>query len=154
MRVLGEASVVCVLTLLPYTPIKGHIEAARAIGSIYFWGHGMAIDYARAMAAYKVGAKGGRALCQHQVGFMYSMSHGVAADYQQARAWLGKAAAQDEAAAVGSLGAVHKLGKGVTRSYHRARELYQRAIELGAELGSSMAVENMQSLTNDIQKVS
>ena len=102
------------------------------------------------MAAYKVGAEGGLALCQNQVGFMYSMGRGVAVDYQQARAWFEKAAAQDFPNAVGALGVMYHDGDGVTPSRRRARELYQRAIELG----HSEAVEHMQTLTKNIQEVS
>ena len=110
----------------------------------------MAKDYPRALAAYKVGAEGGNALCQWQVAFMYCNGRGVAVDWKHARPWLEKAAAQNDPDAVGQLGVMYKEGRGVTRSYRRARELYQRAIELG----SSVAVENLQTLTNDIQKVS
>ena len=49
---------------------QGHIRAAGFIGAIYNWGQGVAIDYKRAMAAYKIGAEGGHAVCQYQLGFM------------------------------------------------------------------------------------
>ena len=111
----------------------------------------MAIDYPRAMAAYKVGAEGGLAICQYQVGIMSYFGEGVAADYQQARPWIEKAAAQDHSSAVGQLGTMHGNGYGVTPSWRRARELYQRAIELGA---SSQAVQSMQNFTESVQMVS
>ena len=110
----------------------------------------MAIDYPRAMAAYKVAAEAGDALSQFQVGNMYISGRGVAAvDFEQARAWLEKAAAQDHPPAVGMLGVMYFEGKGVAPSLRRARELCQRAIELG----SSKAVENMQLLTGSIANV-
>ncbi len=131
--------------------MQGHILAAQAIGDIYYWGKGVAQDYERAMAAYKVAAEAGDAFSQHQLGMMYcGASEGVAVDYQQARAWLEKAAAQDDPNAVGSLGGMYHMGLGVTPSWRRARELYKRAIELG----DSTAVENMQILTLNIQNVS
>ena len=114
------------------------------------FGHGASIDYPRAMAAYKVGAEGGSALCQYQVSIMYCDGLGVAEDFKKARLWLEKAAAQDHPNAVGALGVMYGNGKGVTLSYRRARELYQRAIELG----NSKSVENMQNLTEAIQEVS
>ena len=110
----------------------------------------MAIDYPRAMAAFKVGAEGGDAACQFQVGCMYYDGLGVAVDYKQARLWLEKAAAQDHPHAVASLGNMCAVGDGVTPSWRRARELFERSIELG----SSVAVENMQTLTESIQNVS
>ena len=101
------------------------------------------------MAAYKVGAEGGDAVCQYQVGYMYYYGRGVDVDYAQARAWLEKAAAQDDPDAVNQLGGVYIKGKGVTPSWRRAREYYTRAIELG----NSNAVKSMQTLTTNIQQV-
>ena len=109
----------------------------------------MAKDYPRAMAAYKVGAEGGDAVCQYQVGRMYCEGYGVAVDFKQARAWLEKAAAQDHPNAVGMLGFMYFVSKGVAPSFRRARELYERAIELG----STMGVQNMQNLTESIANV-
>ena len=130
---------------------QGLLQAAQAIGYIYYWGQGAAIDYPRAMAAFKVGAEGGLAVCQYQVGHMYTVGRGVDVDYKQALPWLEKAAAQDDPDAVGQLGTMYSNGEGVTPSWRRARELYKRAIEMG---GDSQAVEAMQTLTEDIQRVS
>ena len=138
------------LTRLHICVWQGHIGAAEAIGDIHFWGQGAAIDYPRAMAAYKVGAEGGDAFCQWEVGFMYSEGLGVAVDLKQARAWLEKAAAGNIPAAFTTLWVMYLSGDGVTPSFRRARELYQRSIELG----ESQAVEGMQNLTMNIQKVS
>ena len=74
---------------------------------------------------------------------------GVAVDYKQALLWIEKAAAQDHPNAVRLLGAMYGNGYGVIPSWRRARELYKRAIELG----NSVAVKNMQALTEDIQEV-
>ena len=131
------------------TPHQGHVGAATVIGSIYVWGQGVAVDYARAMAAYKVGGEGGDALCQYQVGFMYCEGFGVDVNYAQARAWIEKAAAQDQPTAVYQLGAMYFEGMGVTPSWRRAREYNERAIELG----DSNAVNYMQTLTENIQNV-
>ena len=76
--------------------LQGHILAAASIGDTYYWGKGVAIDYPRAMAAYKVSAEGGDALSQYQLGMMYYKGRGgVDVDFKQARAWFEKAAAQD-----------------------------------------------------------
>ena len=123
--------------------------AASFVGNIYHWGQGVAIDHPRAMAAYKVGAEGGDADCQWQVGWMYYYGRGVDVDYAQALPWIEKAAAQDQPKAVCTLGVMYKRGQGVTPSFRRAREYCARSIELG----SSMAVKNMQILTIDIQNV-
>ena len=130
-------------------PLQGHILAAQAIGDAYTWGKGVAIDYSRAMAAYKIAAEAGQALSQFQVGWMYCNGHGVAVDYKQALAWWEKAAAQDDPNGVGQLGVMYFTGKGVTPSWRRAREYYQRAIALG----NSPPVKNMQNLTRAIAAV-
>ena len=109
----------------------------------------MAVDYRRAMAAYKVGAEGGHAACQWQVGSMYCEGLGVDVDYAQALPWIEKAAAQDWPNAVGQLGTMYFQGKGVTPSWRRAREYYERALELG----NSRTVKGMQNLTTSIQAV-
>ena len=110
----------------------------------------MAIDYPRAMAAYKIAAEAGEAPSQYQVGIMYCNGLGVAVDYKQARAWLEKGAAQDYPGAIGELGYMYFEGKGVTPSWRRARELLKRA----NELGNSMTMKNMQTLIANIESVS
>ena len=110
----------------------------------------MAIDYPRAMAAYKIAAEAGEALSQCQVGAIYFQGgRGGAVDFEQARPWIEKAAAQDHPDAVGLLGGMYFEGEGVTPSWRRARELYERAIELG----DSKSVEDMQKLTRNIAAV-
>jgi len=110
----------------------------------------VAIDYARAVAGYKVNAEAGHAECQYQLGYMYRDGLGVDKDYAQALPWFEKAAAQGCPEAVGSLADMHITGYGgVTPSFRRARELHRRAIELG----SSESVEHMQDLNGLIQTV-
>ena len=119
------------------------------VGGIYYWGQGVAVDYSRAVVAYKVGAEGGHAHSQHQLGAMYYQGRGVDVDYAQALAWTKKAADRDLPSAVHALGTMYSNGQGVTPSFRRAREYCERAIELGC----SDAVKNMQAVTRNIQKV-
>ena len=123
--------------------------AAAHLAGVYFWGQGVAIDYPRAMAAYKIAAEAGDAVSQYQVGWMYYNGLGVAVDYKLARAWFEKTAAQDDPDAVGQLGVMYCDGLGVTPSWRRGREYCQRAIALG----NPQAVKNMQNLTQAIAKV-
>ena len=73
---------------------QGHVEAASLIGCIYAFGQGVAIDYERATAAYKIGAKGGHAGCQTELAFMLSNDYYGCdvTDYEQALVWCEKAA--------------------------------------------------------------
>ena len=108
----------------------------------------MAVDYPRAIPAYKIAAEAGDALSQHQVGDMYDNGRGVAVDYKQAGAWVEKAAAHHPEA-IGQLGVMYFEGKGVTPSWRRAREHWERAIELG----NSNAAGNIHTLTRSIAEV-
>ena len=123
--------------------------AAHCVGCIYIWGQGVAIDYPRAFAAYKVSAEGGNRGCQAQLGSMYALGHGVPQDYKQARAWFEKAAAQDYPDAVKHLGTLHFNGTGVTQSWRRTREYWERAIQLG----NSKVQEDMDMLNRCIHEV-
>ena len=129
---------------------QGLVKTASFVGHIYSWGHGVAIDRPRAMAAYKVGARGGDAVCQHQLGMFYYSGIVVDVDHAQALPWIEKAAAQNCPQAVYTLGVMYSEGEGVTPSWRRAREYYERAIELGE---SQAAVETMSNLTQSIQNV-
>ena len=130
-------------------PPQGHVGAPHIVAGVYYFGQGVAVDYVRAMAAYKIGAEGGDAGCQYQLGAMYYKGRGVDVDFKQAVAWYGKAAAQDFSNAVGQLGTCAHDGKGMATSWRRAREYYQRAIDLG----DSEAVKSMHILTSWIQEV-
>ena len=105
---------------------QGHIQAAEFVGSLYFWGQAVAVDYKRAMVAYTVGAEAGADLCQTQLGAMYQNGFGVAVDHKQAVAWLEKAFVQGSPEAACILGQVYFNGQGgivgVTPSWKRAGE--------------------------------
>ena len=74
---------------------QGHLDAAELIGSIYCFGHGVAVDDRRALAAYKIGAEGGNVLCQYNLGKLNCEGRGIdSPDYEQALVWLEKAAAK------------------------------------------------------------
>ena len=133
------------------TSHQGHVRAATVIGGIYFWGQGVAIDYPRAMALYKVGAAGGSAVCQYQVGFTYYQGRGMDTDYEQALPWLRMAAAQDGPSALGTLGAMYGAARGVTPSWRRAREYYKRAAE--QDPTSMFAVQCLAEFTISVRKV-
>ena len=103
MPFLLPRSLVCTA---PFT--QGHIQAAAIIGTIYSFGQGVAVDYKRAMAAYKIGAEGGDADCQYMLGSMLHDGEGIdSPDYEQALVWCGKAAAQDHALALATVSYTH-----------------------------------------------
>ena len=110
----------------------------------------MAVDYVRALAAYKIGAEGGNANCQYQLGSMLSDGEGIESpDYEQALVWYQKAAAQDQPDALFAVSKMAFEGHGQQPSWRRARELLQRAIDLG----NQQATRNMPILNDNIQQV-
>lgn len=50
----------------------------------YFWGKGVAVDYAQALPAYKIAAEGGDAHSQFQLGLAYKNGQGVEVCFEQA----------------------------------------------------------------------
>ena len=127
MPFLLPRSLVC-----PAPSTQGHVKAAELIGCIYFWGHGVAVDYPRAMAAFTIGAEGGDAVCQVALGAMFRDGQGIdSPDYKQALVWYEKAAAEDLPDGHASLGSMAFAGHAQTPSFRRAREHWQRAIDLG-----------------------
>ena len=145
VTISASASLVCTA---PST--QGHLEAARLTGTIYLYGQGVSIDYQRALAAYKLGAKGGNASCQYMVGSMLKNGRGMdSPDYNLALVWYEKAAAQDHHFAILGLGIMAQEGRAQQPSYRRAREHSQRAIGLG----NKQAIRLMKLLDNEVQKV-
>ena len=126
--------------------------AAALIGSVHYHGQGVAVDYKRALAAYKIAAEGGNAVCQSQLAYMLSEEgYGCDVDYKQAQVWYEKAAAQDYPFAVVTLGCMvaYHLQPPQQPSWRRGRELLQRAIELGRV----EAIQILQGLNACIQLV-
>ena len=129
---------------------QGHVEAVAFIGGIYYWGQGVAVDKVRAVAAYKIAAEGGNALCQHQLGMLFSEEgHGCDVDYKLALVWLEKAAAQEFPAAIAQLGHMATTGRGQPVSWRRARAFHRRA----AALGHEHSIKEVKDIKNAIQKV-
>ena len=77
---------------------------------MYFWGEGVAVDYPRAMASFKVAAEAGDAMGMWQVGAMYRDGLGVAKDSEQAFPWVEKAAAKGAPAAILGLASMVSFG--------------------------------------------
>jgi hypothetical protein len=73
------------------------------LGSLYFFGHGVAQDYGQARQWFEKAAAAGNADAMFNLGFMYEHGQGVALDSIQARQWYVKAAAGGNASAKASL---------------------------------------------------
>jgi clan AA aspartic protease (TIGR02281 family) len=98
---------------------------------MYANGHGVAQDYAQAIAWYRRAADQGNADAQANLGAMYEVGQGVAQDYAQAIAWYRRAADQGNADAQADLGAMYANGHGVAQDDAQALIWLRKAADHG-----------------------
>lgn len=79
---------------------QGHADAAEALASCYYHGHGGKVDYAQAARWYEVAARGGISSAQHVLAAMFEAGIGVAIDAELALQWYTAAALQGDFAAL------------------------------------------------------
>ena len=73
-----------------------HAENFFKEGEKYYFGRGVAQDYAQAELCLRQAAELGHTGAQNSLGILYEKGHGVAQDYTQAAHWYRKAAEQGE----------------------------------------------------------
>jgi TPR repeat protein len=120
-------------------------EEANAMynrGELYYYGRGVAQDYAKAREWYEKAAAKGDASAMNNLGDLYDYGRGVVQDHAKAREWYEKAAAKDNASAMNNLGSLYRAGFGVAQDYAKALEWYEKA----AARGDARAMRNLGSL--------
>jgi TPR repeat protein len=110
---------------------QGHMEAQYKLAEKYYYGNGIAQDYAEAGNWYRKAAEQGHADAQYSLGLIYEYAKGVAPDLVEAVKWLRKAAEQGHSAAQNNLGVAYARGEGVAQSYTEAVKWYRKAAEQG-----------------------
>lgn len=93
-------------------------------------------DYATAMAAWSILARGDNAEACYHLGTLYDEGKGVRADAGKAKIWYQRAARQGYAFAHTHLGGMYLYGDGVARNAGKALAHYQAAAEQGEELAA------------------
>ena len=88
----------------------------RNLGLLYYAGHGVAPDYAKAREWYEKAAENGDAVAMSNLGLLYANGQGVAQDYVEARKWYEKAAENGDAGAMTNLGALYGEGRAWRRT--------------------------------------
>ena len=73
---------------------QGYAPAEYELGRIYLYGHGVDMDYAKALVWEQKAAEQGDPRAQRDLALMYERGFGVTADPAQAADWNRKAAAQ------------------------------------------------------------
>jgi TPR repeat protein len=131
---------------------RGDAEAQNNLGTMYYWGHGVPQDYAKARGWFEQAAAQGNALAQNSLGAMYDNGQGVPQDYAKARGWFEQAAAQGNALAQNNLGFLYDNGRGVPKDYAKARQWYEQAAAQGlvlAQTNLGMLYQNGQGVPQD-----
>lgn len=67
---------------------QGNSDAAYNLAVIHQYGDGVPLDYAKAMAWYRMAAEKGDKVSQFQVGLMYQIGQGVEANQEEAHRWF------------------------------------------------------------------
>jgi len=96
---------------------RGSRYGQYTLGKLHYAGEGgLAVDYAQAVAFYRLAAAQGLDEAQWSLGYMYLNGYGVARNLAEAMRWFQLAAAQGHPAALYSVAQCHEYGQGVGRS--------------------------------------
>jgi hypothetical protein len=72
----------------------GDAYAQKNLGLLFYYGHGVAQDFAQAADWYKRAAERGHPSAQNNLSIMYALGQGVERDFVEALKWAGLAAGQ------------------------------------------------------------
>jgi TPR repeat protein len=108
--------------------IKQIIEKAEAgdmlsqstLGTMYYQGDGVSIDYEKAFYWVKKSAAQEHINAMYNLGYMYWSGDGTSQDYEKAFYWFSKAAEQGFYAALNYLGVMYRDGDGVDEDFEEA----------------------------------
>ena len=108
---------------------QGNARAQFSLGLCYYWGSGVAQDYAEAAKWYRKAAAQGNADAQYHLGVCYTEGQGVEKDYAEAVKWYRKAAEQGSPSAQYNLGVCYTEGQGAEKDYTEAVKWWRKAAE-------------------------
>ena len=86
--------------------VQGQAHAQFNLGIMYDQGHGVDVNYKKAIEWYEKAAEQGHADAQYNLGVMYGHGEGVDVNYKKAIEWFEKAAEQGHANAQCNLGII------------------------------------------------
>jgi hypothetical protein len=127
-----EEDMVRPLELARESSRKGSRYGQYELGKWYEDGAGgVAQDYVRAAALYRLAAAQNLDWAQLSLGIMYYFGHGVVQDYAEALRLYQLAAAQGMYVAMSWVASCHEEGRGVPKNKEEAIRWYRRAQETG-----------------------
>lgn len=116
----------------------GNADAMFVMGTAYYDGDGVKRDRVRCVELLTRAAALGHIKANHDLGCFYYYGYGFPEgfrNWQKSAELLAKTAQQDYTPSMTFLGSMYENGEGVIQSAEMARALYERAAELGDELG-------------------
>ena len=121
---------------------EGDPESLKAVGLMYYYGHGVKKDYKEALKWFKFGAEKNHAHSQYGLGLLYFMGHGVQKDHVAAVKWFRLAAENQSTDAEYSLGVMLYMGFGVDIDKMEGLRLIKKS----AASGNSHAQQKLREL--------
>ncbi|KAK4337063.1 hypothetical protein RND71_043759 [Anisodus tanguticus] len=101
------------------------------LGTMYLYGKGVKVDYAKAFVNFNKAAEQGLVEAQYQIGIMYYNGYGVFQNYQEAFKYFFLASQAGYALGYYYLGILHAEGLGTVKSCTNAVELFKNVAERG-----------------------
>lgn len=124
-----------------YRAARGHFESAaqagsaegmHLLGALYYQGHGVEKDFARAVELYSKAAALGYGPSMSNLALMHSLGDGVAKDLKKAHELAVRAAATGDLQAQFNLAQSYRMGDDtVARDFWKAAHWYRQAAEAG-----------------------
>jgi TPR repeat protein len=134
-------------SLSPVTPQDA--SAMNSEGERYYYGQGVAQDYAKARELWEKAADQDNASAMYNLGVLHLQGRGGEQDLAMARVWFLRAAAKGNTLAMDKLGVLYEQGRGGEQDYAAAREWYQKA----ADTGDASAMNDLGGLYEHVQGV-
>lgn len=130
---LGQPDIKTAVRWIERASQGGYIEAAYALGMIYYTGAGSDIkqDHAKALKAFEFAAKKGHAQSQFSAGMLLLHGQAIRLDPLQAETWLVRAAEQNHFQAMFNLGLFHAGGQGGRVDLAKGLGWFEKAAENG-----------------------
>jgi TPR repeat protein len=133
----------------------GNPKGFTRIGSLYYFGAGVAKNPAQAMKWFRLAADKGEAGAMRKLGIIYETGNGVAKDPKEAVKWFRQAAEKGDAASMTYLGDAYRNAEGVTRDYKEAMKWFRQAADTGdagAMRNIRICYENGDGVARDAQQ--
>ena len=106
-------------------------QEESVLGDKYYYGHGLPVDYVKAVHMYTIAADKGYSPAMVSLANMMREGVGRKKDILGALSWYKKAAESGNADAGNALGQMYEAGEGVVRNLETAIEYYQQAANGG-----------------------